>query len=243
MSFLFRELLYRPIFNLLVALYNFIPGGDFGLAIIVLTLLIRLTFSPFSIKATRSQKKLAELQPRIKEIQDKHKNDKTVQGQKIMELYQKENINPMSGCMFLIIQIPILFGLYRALLNMFNPDTLNLIYNFIPRPEMINNIAFGFLKLAEASPALAIATGIIQFLQMKMQASVSTPNQGSKQEGMAAGIASMSKQMVYFLPVMIIVIGWRLPAGLLIYWMTSTLFSLGEQLYIKKFNHNAVGSK
>ncbi|PIR41366.1 MAG: hypothetical protein COV31_01560, partial [Candidatus Yanofskybacteria bacterium CG10_big_fil_rev_8_21_14_0_10_46_23] len=131
MSFLFNEVLYRPIFNALIFIHNFLPGDDFGLAIVVLTLIIRLIFTPFSIKAITSQRKMAAIQPKVKEIQEKFKHDKQLQAQKMMELYRIEKINPMSGCLPLIIQIPILFALYRAFLNGFNPENLKILYSFV----------------------------------------------------------------------------------------------------------------
>ncbi len=233
MTFLFNEFLHKPIFNLLVFLYNAIPGSDFGVAIIVLTLMVRIVFWPFSIKAVSSQKKLSELQPRIKEIQDKFKHNKTVQAQAIMELYKKENINPMSGCLPLIVQIPVLLALYKALADGFDPAKLSNLYSFVANPQIINNISLGFLDLAVKSPMLAIIAGAAQFIQSKISVGFQTAVSKNAQS-MGSSASMMNKQMLYFFPFMIIIIGWNLPAGLILYWIVTTAFSILEQLYIKR---------
>ena len=233
MSFLFNEILYRPIFNLLVFLYNVLPGGDFGVAIIVLTIIIRLVFSPFSLKAITSQKKLSQLQPRIKEIQEKLKHDKAAQAQAVMELYKKEGVNPMSGCLPLLVQIPVLFALYKALANGFDPENLNRLYGFVFNPGVLNNISFGFFDLALTSHALAIISGIFQFIQAKMSLSFQK-NTVKYSQSSGPDMNAINKQMLYFFPFMIIIIGWNLPAGLVLYWAVTTLFSIFEQMYINR---------
>ena len=231
MTLLFNQILYQPLFNFLVYLYNVIPGNDFGVAIIVLTLIVRVIFTPFSIKMLVSQRRLSELQPKIKEIQEKFKHDKVAQSQAVMELYKKEGVNPMSGCLPLIIQLPLLFALYKALANGLNPENLGSLYSFIHNPGQINNIAFGFLDLAKKSPFLSIAAGAFQMIQSKISAQQMPLKDGGNQ---AFNMAMMNKHMLYFFPIMIIIISWNLPAGLVLYWAVTTFFSIFEQLYIKK---------
>lgn len=241
MSFLFNEIIYRPIFNLLVFITNLVPWQDFGLAIIVLTVLIRLLFMPFSIKALRSQKMLNQLQPRIKEIQEKFKSDRAAQAQATMALYKEQKVNPLAGCLPLLIQIPILFALYRAFVNGLQPESLNLLYGFIENPGIIKNLSFGFLDLAKKAPLLAIISGVFQFAHSKMSLAKNPVSAVSSQKNPPAGgqpspldFSAMNKQMLYFFPIMIIIIGWGLPAGLVLYWSVSTLFSIFEQLYLTK---------
>ena len=134
MSELYTQLLFRPLFNFLIFLYNTIPGGDFGVAIIVLTLVIRLAFFPLSIKALISQREMNKLQPKIKELQDKHKNDKPALGQATMQLYKENKVNPFSGCLPLLIQLPVLIALYGALQSGLKPESLNGLYSFVGHP-------------------------------------------------------------------------------------------------------------
>jgi len=243
MAAIFNEILYRPILNFLVFLYNNLPGNDFGVAIIVLTVLVRVVFMPLSVKALRSQKAMSQLQPKIKEIQEKYKNDKAALAQATMLLYKENKVNPVAGCLPLLIQIPVLFALYKAFADVFKPESLNLLYDFLANPGNIKNISFGFLDLAKNSPILAILAGVLQFFQSKISlGNQKTPSAtparlpdgqgsgGSMQEAMSG----MGRQMLYFFPVMIIIIGWKLPAGLVLYWAVTTLFSVFEQFYINK---------
>ena len=231
MSFLYHELLFRPLFNLLVFIYNVVPGGDFGLAIILLTVLIRIIFIPLSIKALVSQKQLSRLQPKIKELQEKYKNDKQALGQATMAMYKEHNVNPFSGCLPILIQLPVLIALYSALNSGFKIESLGTLYSFIQNPGTIKEIAFGFLNLAQKNPGLAILAGALQWIQSKQAASFQSPTSKNDPSAMAA---QMSRQMLYFFPIMVIIIAWNLPTGLTLYWVTATAFSIFEQLYINK---------
>ncbi len=230
MTLLFHTILFRPLFNLLVAIYNLTPGGDFGLAIIFLTIVVRIVFFPLSIKALVSQKELGRLQPKIKEIQDKFKDDKQAIGKATMDLYKEHKINPFGGCLPILIQLPVLIALYSALRLGLKPDSLKDLYSFVHNPGLIKQIAFGFVDLTKKSPYLAILAGILQFLQTKQSTSLQAPI--SKTDP-GSSAAQMNQQMLYFFPVMVIIIAWNLPTGLTLYWVTATLFSIFEQFYIK----------
>jgi len=113
----FNITLYKPLFNLLVLLYNYLPGRDFGIAIIFLTLIIKILLYPISVKAIKSQAALQKLQPKIQEAQNKNKNDKEKQAKEILDIYRQEKVNPFSGLLLGIIQIPILIALYQVFWN------------------------------------------------------------------------------------------------------------------------------
>ncbi|HDY72622.1 MAG TPA: membrane protein insertase YidC [bacterium] len=159
---LFNEVLYRPIFNALVFLYNIVPGHDFGIAIILLTILIRVILLPLSSKSIKSRQAMSVLQPKIKEIQKKFKT-KEEQTQGMMKLYKEEKVNPLSGCLPLLVQFPILIALYRVLINVLKPESLVALYSFVGNPGFINPSFLGILDLSKASPVLAILAGISQF--------------------------------------------------------------------------------
>ncbi len=228
---IFNQILYQPIFNLLVFIYNILPGSDFGVAIVTLTILIRFLFIPLSIKTLRSQREMAKLQPKLKELQDKHKNDKQAIGQATMALYKEHKVNPFSGCLPLLIQLPILIALYQAFNYSLDPKSLDILYPFVKNPGLINEISFGFLNLSTKNWVLPLMAGSFQFLQSKLATSASAKYSTPGQDATAQ---IMNRQMLYFFPVMIIVISWNLPAGLVLYWVVTTIFSIGEQLYINK---------
>ncbi|OGZ41277.1 MAG: hypothetical protein A3B04_03725 [Candidatus Portnoybacteria bacterium RIFCSPLOWO2_02_FULL_39_11] len=229
-SLLFNEALYRPLFNGLIFLYNIIPWHDFGVAIILLTVIIRLILYPLNQKAIKSQKALGELQPQIKEVQTKYPTDKVKQSQAMMELYKKNKIHPASGCLPILIQLPILIALYQVFWNGLNPDSLTALYSFVAHPAQVNPMFFGLISLAKSNYALAILAGIFTFWQSKMMVAVQ-PNAGQGSDFSAA----MNKQMVYFMPLFTVFIAWKLPAGLALYWVVTTLAGILQQyLVIRK---------
>lgn len=236
MSVIFNTILFQPIFNLLIFIYNIVPGKDFGVAIIFLTILFRLIFSPLSIKALRSQRELSKLQPKIKEINEKHKNDKQMVAKATMDLYKEHGVNPFSGCLPLLIQIPILLALYKAFSSGLNPAGISGLYSFISHPGAINSISLGFINLSAHSPVLAVTAGVLQWYQSKLASKNTQPVPKSNASNTTQDITAMvmSKQMLYFLPVIIIIISWGLPAGIVFYWVVTTIFSIFEQIYINK---------
>src|SRR4030066_959163 len=152
----FNTILYEPLLNALVLLYQYIPGKDFGIAVIALTLVIRFILYPLMVKSIRSQKVLSELQPKIKEIQEKYKNDKEKQTKEMMALYQREKINPFGGCLPLLIQLPILVALYRVFWKGLQPEAMEKLYSFVPNPGAIDPTFFGVLNLAEPNFIVAL---------------------------------------------------------------------------------------
>ena len=227
MGTLYTEILYRPLFNAVVFLYNILPGSDFGLAIVALTAFIRIIFFPLSIRTVRSQKELSQLNPKTQEIKQRLKGDSAAQSAEIMKLYKDHNINPLAGCLPILIQLPILIALYQAFIAGLKPENLGLLYGFISNPGVVNKISLGFLDITAKMPFLAVIAGGAQFLQAWV---TKAQNQGSN---LNKEMAALNSQMLYFFPIMIIVIGWNLPSGLILYWITTTIFSILEQLYIK----------
>ena len=231
---IFNQFLYQPLFNLLVLFYNIIPGHDFGVSIILITLLIRIVLFPISIKGFKSRDALQKLQPEIKEIQRKYKDKKEEQAAKMMELYKKHKINPASGCLPILIQFPILIALYRALINILNNHNglSGVLYPFVKNPGVLNVSFLGIIDLAVPSLFLAVLTGFFQFIQGKKMLKTTPTKQvaGQKMDIQKA----MGKQMTYFMPLMIIFISLKLPAGLPLYWAVSTLFGIGEHMLINR---------
>ncbi len=234
---LFNLILYKPLFNILILLYQYLPGQDFGIAIILLTILIRVLFYPLGAKAIKSQKILQELQPKTREIQKKYKDDKEKQTRAIMELYQKEKINPFSGCLPLLIQLPILFALYQVFRRGLVPEEMINLYHFVPNPGQIDPTFFGIINLAQPLLILAILAGIFQFIQTKMITPKTSKVQ--KEEGQMAQFSGMmQKQTLYFFPIFTVLILWRLPAAIGLYWIITALFSIIQQyLIFKKPSH------
>ena len=232
---IFNEILYRPLFNGLVFLYNVLPGHDFGIAIIALTVVIRLLMYPLFQKGIKSQKELSLLQPKIKEIQKKYSKEKEKQAKAVMELYKEHKVNPMSGCLPLLIQLPILIAFFQVLRTGLDPEKLNGLYSFIQNPETINPIFLGIIDLSKRSAVLAVLAGITQFIQSKM--SMPPTAKKTDESGKMDFAKMMSSQMLYMMPLLTVMIGLSLPAGLPLYFFVSTLFGIIQQ-YLTTRNNN-----
>jgi len=233
----FYFVLYQPLLNILILLYLYLPGRDFGVAVVALTLLTRMIFYPLGAQALKSQKQLSELQPKIKEVQEKYKNDKAAQGKFLMELYQKEKINPLSGCLPLLIQLPILIALYQVFWKGLEAGQIARLYSFVPLPGKIDPTFLGKINLTDPYLIFAILAGILQFIQTKMI----TPHQkvtGLQKRGAPDFSQMMQQQMLYFFPVFTVLILLKLPSALALYWIVTSLFSIFQQslLYRKKIN-------
>ena len=226
---IFNEALARPLFNLLVFTYNTVPGHDFGIAIILVTVFLRVLLYPLSDKALKSQKALQELQPKIKEVQKKFKN-KEEQARAMMEFYKEHKVSPFSGCLPLLIQLPILIALYRVFLTGLDPNSLSSLYPFIQNPGSLNPMFMGLVNLAQPSHVLAVLAGLSQFLQAK-----TAFTQPSMPAGPGGDFSkSMQQSMIYMMPLFMIFIAWKLPAGLGLYWVITMLFSFGQQIMVNR---------
>lgn len=240
---LYNTFLYEPIFNALIFLYHVIPGQDMGVAIILLTLVIKIALFWPSLSTLKGQKKLQDTQPKIEALRKKYKDNKEELGRQLMSFYKDNKVNPFSSCLPLLIQLPILLALYKAFFQGLHvePDTGILIaeqvghlygwLQVIYSSTAINTTAFGFLDLAAThNIVLAVLAGAAAFFQARTMQSkrAAVKTEGAKDENTAAAI---SKQMTYFLPIITVVFGYQFPAGVTLYWLVSTLFSLGQQLY------------
>lgn len=224
---LFHTVLFQPIFNLLVFTYNALPIPSLGLAIIVITLIIKFVLFPLSKKAYESQIKLKQIQPKIKEIQDKYEDDQEKMSQEMMSLYRDEGVNPLGGCLPILVQLPILFALFRVFQSDFSEEIPGVLYSFVSDPGSIHHIFFG-VNLFETSLILALGVGLLQFVQTRMMSSSASSGGGS-------GIASkITGQMSFVMPVITFIIALQLPAALPIYWLVNILFTIGQQKWLEQ---------
>ncbi|MFA7286323.1 MAG: YidC/Oxa1 family membrane protein insertase [Patescibacteria group bacterium] len=240
MSYLYNTIFYQPVFNALVFLYDIIPGNDLGVAIIILTIFIRLVLYPLSVKSIRAQKGLQDLQPKLEALKKQYSNNREQLARETMQLYKEEKINPLSSCLPLLLQLPFLIALFHAFRNVTKPESLQLLYSFIPSPEHINTMGlYGLLDLSQPNYIIAILAGLAQFWQGKMlvHRRPAKRSDESKDEDFAT---LMNQQMLYVMPAVTTVIAWTFPAGLALYWFLSTLLLALQQwvLFRKKKDGN-----
>lgn len=224
---------FQPLYNILVFLADILPGHDVGLAIVLLTILVRLALFPLYHKSTKTQAKLKEIEPELKALKEEHK-DREAQAKAMMELYKNHGINPLSGFMLLLIQLPVIFSLYYVFKDSINSH-LDLVYSFINFPEVTSNLFLGVIDISSKSLVLAIVVGATQFIQMQLALPPLPPKKEGAEKSFSDDMSrSMQMQMKYFLPIVIIFIARSLPIALSLYWITSNLFSIGHELIVKK---------
>jgi len=230
---IFRIILFQPLFNALIFFYN-LTGGSLGVAVILLTVSIRLVFFPLFQKSLRSQMAMAGLQPELEKIKQKYPK-KDEQMRRIMEFYKEKKISPMGGCLPLLIQLPIMIALYQVFLHGFEPQTLESLYSFVSRPESVDPMFLGFIDLSQRNFVLAALAGASQFWQSKM---VTPPKVvGSSASPDFAGM--MSRQMLYLGPALTVFILISLPSVVGIYWLVTTVISIAQQYLVKIKQNNA----
>lgn len=246
MGSLYQTLLYQPLFNLLVFFYNFIPGRDIGLAIIALTILIKILLFPISRRSLKQQKALQALQPKLEELKEKYKDSKEKLARATMEFYKQEKVNPLSSCLPVLIQLPFLIAVYQVFQVGLMKQDFSILYPFITNPGQIDTVSFGIIDWAQARTipglALSVLAGAGQYISTKMLVTKKPPfdskgnvPEGARDESM---LAAMNKQMLYFMPILTVVIGYSLPTGLVLYWLTLTAMTLLQQKHLLRAGKN-----
>lgn len=238
MTNLFHLLISTPFYNGLIFLMDLLPFFDAGVIIVIFTIVIKLILLPLSIKATKSQLQMKNSEKDIKVIKEKYA-DKEEQSRKMLEYYKENDINPLSGFFILLIQLPILIGLYRVFLKSGLP-TINkaILYPFVMAPETVNMTFLHMVNLADKSLFLAVIAGITGYFQVSLANNQMAPSsEGSVQNEIAR---AMSMQMKYFFPILIGFIAYSISSAVALYLITSNVFSILQEYYIKKKYHKTV---
>lgn len=225
---MYNTLIYQPILSTLLWLYQ-ITGSNLGLAIILLTLLIRVILIPFTLPQLKSAKKMASLKPELDALKKKHGHDAKLFQQKQLELYKTHNINPLAGCLPFIAQFIVLIALYQVFMNALNGNGLG----------EINSIFYLWdLKDKDTTYVLPILAGVLQFV-MSLTILPAVENEPEKRPGtkeekqdVAEMATTMQQQMVFMMPIMTVIFSIQFPSGLALYWVITTAFSLVQQLMV-----------
>jgi YidC/Oxa1 family membrane protein insertase len=221
-------IILQPMINILVALSHFL-FNNFGLTIIVLTLVIRFILLPLTLKQLHSSKAMMSLQPKLADIQKKYAKDKQKLAQEQMRLYKESGVNPAGCAVPMLIQFPIWIALYQAIILSLavNPEALlNLSRYFYswatPLATLPLNNSFLGLNLASGNAFIAIFVGVSMWIQQKMVTPVS---QDPRQ-------AQQSQLMLWMMPIMFTFFSLSFPSGLALYWVISNIFSIVVQYYV-----------
>ena len=242
---LWNFLLVHPLLSLLIGAYGFLR--DFGLAIVIVTIAIRLALYPLFVTQIRSQRAMQEIGPALNELKAKHGKDRQRMAEEQMKLYKERGVNPAMGCLPLLIQMPILFAMYAAFIQAptLTGDQLSgILWPFVPNPVApggtLDTAAHWLPWIGDCTTptatahglachdpfgVLPIVAGLTQLIASLMaQPTQAPPNQDPQ--------ARMMQSMVYYFPIITVVIAWNLPSGLAVYWVTTTLFQIVQQYFV-----------
>ena len=239
LSNFWHTVFFDPVYNTLVFFIDAVPGGDVGIAIVLTTVLVKVVLLPLSIKAAKTQKVMRELEPKLKEIKETHKDDRQAQAQAMMAAYKEGGINPFASLLLVFIQIPIIIALYLSVVNgggaplpEINTD---LLYSFVPAPEMVDMIFLGYFDIAGRSILLAFLAAAAQFAHTR----IAMPAPEPKKEGEAPSFKddfarSMQFQMRYVMPIIIFIVAYTISAAIALYFLVSNLAQIAQEYYVRR---------
>lgn len=235
-SELFHTFFYNPIYNLLVYIVSNVPHGDVGLAVILITIIVRIVLLPFSLSASRAQRAMKLLEPKLKEIKETHKDDKEQQAKKTLELYKTEHINPFASVITLLIQMPVLFALYFVFLHEpFPTINTHILYSFVSAPQTLSLVFLGLVAVKGHSIVLAIIAAIAQYYQVIL----AVPKPEPRVKGAATSTQEEFTRMMglytrAIIPVLIGVVAYTTSGAVALYFITAAGVSILQELYVKR---------
>ena len=222
-----KVILLKPLYNLLVFFVWLAPGDSLGVAVIALTIIVRLVLLPPSLKAARLQKKMQDLAPELVKIKEVHKDDKKAQAQATFDLHKTHGINPANSCLLSLIQIPVVIILYYVFQIGLNTNRFDLLYPFVPRPETINTMFFGIDLAQPDKLVFPILIALSQFAFSWIMPKMSMGNDETTSK-------LFQWQFKYVFPLFFAYISIKLPAALPLYWVVSNIFGIAQQVYVNK---------
>lgn len=233
MSALYHSLVYTPLYNLLVILFKVFPWADAGIIVILLTLIVRFILFPLSRKAIVTQVAMQEIGPKVKEIQERLKDNQEAQARETLALYKEKGVNPVSGILMLFIQLPLIWALYRIFLYAGLPSVdANLLYSFVHAPTHISTMFLGLIDITHKSALLAALAAVSSFFQLKIATSNQPKPTGS---GFGDNLArSMQTQMKYIFPILVFFISYKISGVIALYWCTTNLFTIAQEIFIRR---------
>lgn len=225
--FIYNELLWRPLFNGLIWLYATLPVKDIGIAIILLTIAIRLVLSPLLLRARKAQQDLAKIQPELKAIQGRFKGKPEEQARALKEFYALHKVNPFSGCLIMLVQLPILLALFKVFQQGFETEMLVYLYPWVSNPGTISPLWFGFFDLSKGNMYFGVIAAAVQYLQMRF--TITPPVAPA-----SATKFDLTRMMQYQIPFVVFIASYTLPSSLALYWTAANLFDIVQEIILRK---------
>lgn len=228
----FHTTLYVPIYNLLMLFVDNIPGGDIGLAVVLVTIIVRLIIMPLSFSAQKTARLMKEVEPKLKKVREQYKDNKEEQARAMMAVYKENHINPFASILTLLIQLPIVITLFWVFHNkeLLTVDP-SLLYSFVAAPATVSPLFLGMILLTGPSVVLAILTAVTQYL-LALYAIPKAP--GKEDKSMQADIArAMTLQMRYVFPIIMAFIAYA-SGAIALYFITSNLFGIVQEYFVRR---------
>ena len=229
----FYTYLYNPIYNLLIFFVGAVPGGDVGLAVIAVTVAVKVIILPLSLSAVRTQRAMKVIEPELKEIREKYKADKEKQAKEMFALYKKYRINPFASFLTLLIQLPILIALYWVFMGESLPTVnVEILYSFVSIPAVISTDFLGLFPITGKSIVLALLAGITQFLAAYF--SVPTSKKSEKSTMSEDFGRAMAMQARYVIPFIIAIVAYQLSGAIGLFFITTNLITIAQELLVRR---------
>jgi len=243
MHALWTTVFYQPIYNILVAILNNITFGDVGFAVIVLTIVIKLILSPLTKKSIKSQLMMKKMEPELKRIKKEYPN-KEEQAKKTFEIYKKYGTNPFSGCLVVLLQLPVIFALYYVFYKGLSIGSIaGPLYAFMQAPVPLHVQFLGLFDITSKSIILALLAGVTQFVQgylattppkkKDVEIVKEMPKEKEEKTFQDELAASMQTNVRYILPILVAFIAYKVSAVVALYLITSNLFTMTQEWYIR----------
>ena len=233
-STIWHSVFFDPVYNILVWFIDVLPSSDVGLAVVVTVVLVKLLILPVALKASRTTQIIKKIQPEITSLQEKYKGKSQELSMHIMEVYRRENINPFSPILVLLIQLPVIFALYFSVRSLPTIKT-EILYSFVKIPDTVNMLFLGYIHMDARHVGLAMLAAITMYIQARVTLQKAEPVAKDAAPSFARDMQdSMRTSMLYVMPVMIGVAGYTLSAVFALYFTISNITSIAQELYTRK---------
>jgi YidC/Oxa1 family membrane protein insertase len=240
-SAFFTTLIYEPIYNALALFVSWSPYGDVGLAIILITVVVKLILFPLAVTASHTQIAMRALEPQLKEIRDAHKDNSQEMALKTLALYRENKVNPFASILILIIQLPVILGLYWVIWKESSTGVFDeaYLYSWVSQPDVSSFMFLNLIPLAQGSILLAVLAGVTQYYLSRLMLPTFPVETGKQfQDDLAK---SMHLQMRYVFPVLLGVIAYVATAAIALYFITSNIFGIMQEFAARKRHHTTHG--
>jgi YidC/Oxa1 family membrane protein insertase len=238
LSTLFHAIIYDPLYNTLVFLIEILPSADVGIAVITLTILVKLILFPLARRAFHTQEAMKKISPELDSLKKKHKDDKQAFAKEAMDLYRTHGVHPLASFLVILIQLPIIIGLYWVFLKGGLPQIdQSSLYSFVPQPDRVNMVFLGIVSLEAKSIILAVLAALTQFAHAQIAIQ---PPQPSKEQSFQNDLSrTIYLQMRYVFPFVVGIFAYTLSAAIALYFIAGNVFSIGQDLFIRRAARSA----